>query len=140
MNRQSFLKETGYALAGICLSCVACTKRNAEEMQEQVPENSLLFTINLNTQLQATGDFLINKNVLVVRLANTNELSSFTAVQRDCTHAGGFLYWDPATTRFICPVHGSEFSATGVVLTGPAVNNLKRYKITIENNQLLITS
>lgn len=138
MNRKTFLQESIGALTAVCLSCAACTRYNEEELYPV--RSGPLLTINLCNQLLNNGDTLISNNIIVVRLNNGNQPASFTAVQRDCTHAGGLLYWDQTTTRFICPVHGSEFSATGVVLTGPAFNNLKRYTITLQNNQLLITS
>jgi cytochrome b6-f complex iron-sulfur subunit len=136
MNRKAFLQESSFALAAVCLACGSCTK----EKQQQPTDNStaLLFSINLGVQLLSIGDSLLSKNVLVVRLAATNSTTSFTAVQRDCTHAGGFLEWNKTAERFVCPVHGSEFSAAGSVLLGPAFNPLKQYKIVLENNTLLI--
>lgn len=138
MNRKTFLQESIGALTAVCLSCAACTRYNEEELYSN--QTGPLLTINLTNQLLNNGDTLISNNIIVVRLANGNQPASFTAVQRDCTHAGGLLYWDQTAARFICPVHGSEFSATGIVITGPAFNNLKRYTITLQNNQLLITS
>lgn len=132
------MQESSFAFAGVCLACSGCTKQ-----KQQQPQNSgsvVLFTINLDVQLLNKGDSLLSKNVLVVRLAVTNNTTSFTAVQRDCTHAGGFLEWNKTAERFICPVHGSEFSASGLVEVGPAVNPLKQYKIVIDNNILLIYS
>ena len=83
---------------------------------------------------------MVSNNIIVVRLSTSLQPTSFTAVQKDCTHAGGLLFWDKTAQRFICPVHGSEFDSSGVVLMGPAFNNLKKYKINIQNNQLLISA
>jgi cytochrome b6-f complex iron-sulfur subunit len=138
VNRKQFIKESSYSIAAICLSCVACTKEKGMA-DEPTATNRVLFNINLNTQLLAIGDSLLSNNVLLVRLSAGNTPSSFTAVQRDCTHAGGFLTWDKTKERFWCPVHGSEFSAAGIVLLGPAINPLKVYKVVIENNSLTVT-
>ena len=38
-----------------------------------------------------------------------------------------------------CPVHGSQFDVTtGVVLTGPAMENLCRYNVRILGNDILV--
>jgi cytochrome b6-f complex iron-sulfur subunit len=136
MNRKQFLQESSFAFAAVCMACASCTKE--KQPQPEQTTDSVLFTINLGVNILNTGDSLLNKNVLVVRLAAANSVTSFTAVQRDCTHAGGFLDWNKSKERFVCPVHGSEFSATGAVLLGPAFNPLKQHKITIQNNTLTI--
>lgn len=43
-----------------------------------------------------------------------------------CTHLGGVLNWNAAERSWDCPLHGSRFSATGEVLEGPALNDLRR--------------
>jgi cytochrome b6-f complex iron-sulfur subunit len=138
MNRKHFLKESSWAIAAACLSCTACTWKKMESPQALV--NATLFTIDLATQLIAVGDSMVNKNMLVVRLSTDNRTDAFTAVQRDCTHAGGWLEWNPLKQQFVCPVHGSEFNAAGVVTMGPAVNPLQRFKLLLENNLLTIST
>ncbi|GAC53543.1 FAD-dependent oxidoreductase [Gordonia amicalis] len=41
-----------------------------------------------------------------------------------CTHLYGVLRWNDAEQSWDCPLHGSRFSHTGVVLEGPATRNL----------------
>ena len=37
-----------------------------------------------------------------------------------CSHLGCTVPYEPATGRFVCPCHGSEFSTDGEVLNEPA--------------------
>ena len=47
-----------------------------------------------------------------------------------CTHLGCTPNWFPAETRFRCPCHGSNFSADGDVIAGPAPKPLWRVQVT----------
>lgn len=68
------------------------------------------------TVTAATGSYLV---------ARTAQ-SAFTAVTAVCTHEGcavtGF-----ANARYVCPCHGSEFSTSGAVVTGPASSPLRQF-------------
>jgi Rieske Fe-S protein len=75
----------------------------------------------------------------VVRLAEGNEPSSFTAVQSACTHENGIIAYSANQGRFICPNHGSQFSTTGAVQNGPATSSLKKYAVSISGTTLTIT-
>ena len=59
-----------------------------------------------------------------------------TAVLMLCTHKGCVL--EQSGTALSCPCHGSEFSATGLVLKEPADVNLTRYRITTDEQFLHI--
>lgn len=47
-----------------------------------------------------------------------------------CTHLGCTPNWFPAESRFRCPCHGSNFSAQGDVIAGPAPKPLWRVQVT----------
>jgi cytochrome b6-f complex iron-sulfur subunit len=53
--------------------------------------------------------------------------SSFVALSRICTHQG--CDTGVQGDRFVCPCHGSMFSATGDVLRGPAERPLQRLSV-----------
>lgn len=43
-----------------------------------------------------------------------------------CTHMGGILSWNELERTWDCPLHGSRFTHDGIVLEGPAVEDLKK--------------
>jgi menaquinol-cytochrome c reductase iron-sulfur subunit len=55
-----------------------------------------------------------------------------------CTHLACPYHWDDAQTKFVCPCHGSMFSADGKVLVGPASRPLDRYISKVEAGKILI--
>ncbi|GEP98556.1 Rieske (2Fe-2S) protein [Chitinophaga cymbidii] len=60
----------------------------------------------------------------------------FSALWMRCTHQGAELQASGASLQ--CPAHGSEFSNTGKVTSGPADNDLRTFPVSINNNQLFI--
>jgi len=43
-----------------------------------------------------------------------------------CPHLGGVLAWNAAERSWDCPLHGSRFTADGIRLEGPALDDLER--------------
>ncbi len=54
------------------------------------------------------------------------------ALNAECTHLGCVVPWDPMQEKFVCPCHGSQYDAKGLVLRGPAPGPLKLAKVDIE--------
>jgi Rieske Fe-S protein len=108
------------------------------EKESVTPDGEPLFRVNLDTELRLPDDFLQRKDVLVIRLAAGNVPESFAVLHGICPHAGGVLVWEPSSDRVFCPVHGSRFTDEGVVTTGPAAQNLKKYRYEINSNELLV--
>jgi nitrite reductase/ring-hydroxylating ferredoxin subunit len=62
-----------------------------------------------------------------------------SALADRCTHRGGPLH--EGTTRdgaVVCPWHGSCFSATGAVVSGPATRPQPRYAVRVEAGRVLV--
>jgi nucleotide-binding universal stress UspA family protein/nitrite reductase/ring-hydroxylating ferredoxin subunit len=45
---------------------------------------------------------------------------NLTTMSAKCTHAGCTVKWDASEHGWLCPCHGSRYSATGQVVAGPA--------------------
>jgi len=68
--------------------------------------------------------------LIVTRLAN----NVFQAVTSRCTHQGCTVGTYNGS-NLVCPCHGSVFTASGVVVSGPAQANLTNYPATFQNNR-----
>jgi Rieske Fe-S protein len=146
MERSEFISKLGLGML-VCAGCgfASCGSKNSDPTpaQGQPPPASgsgTLFTSNLSTELPNIGDSKVADGVILVRIAGGNTAASFTAVQVACTHQGTAIAFNTGQDRFICPLHGSEFSTSGAVLLGPAVIALQEYKIDIAGNTLTVSS
>lgn len=74
----------------------------------------------------------------VLALFNIN--GKLYAIDDACTHAGGSLAEGAvAGTVVTCPWHGATFDiATGAVLSDPAYEGVKSYKVKVEGDDVLI--
>jgi cytochrome b6-f complex iron-sulfur subunit len=96
------------------------------------------FTLNLddaaNSSLKTKGNALRSNGVIV---AYTNA-GTYIAVASTCTHEGGTVGYEAGANNFVCPNHGSAFSATGSVVNGPATQALKQYNTTLTGATLRV--
>lgn len=146
MDRKEFLSTFGYGLAAVCAGgCLASCSKSTDTPTPggggpgPTPPAGTSFTVDLNNEIKNIGESITKSGVIVVRLAAGATASSFTAVQVACTHQGTPVNFNNNQTRFICPNHGSQFTTEGVVLNGPASQNLKKYNITIASNTMTVT-
>jgi cytochrome b6-f complex iron-sulfur subunit len=56
------------------------------------------------------------------------------AIYRRCTHLGCAVPYDQATGQFVCPCHGSAFTADGDVLNAPAPRPLDLFSLSINDD------
>jgi Rieske Fe-S protein len=86
--------------------------------------------------------------LLVVRLTSAADESGIAAPSAVCTHLGCTVLpvrCAPGPgcsigTRLHCPCHGSQFSADGTLLAGPAVSNLQRYAAAFDGTTVTIST
>ena len=74
------------------------------------------------------------------RIAVFNTGDSFLAIDDECTHEGGPLSEGSVEgTCVCCPWHGAEFDlCTGEVLTPPAVENVRPYKVVVSAGEISV--
>jgi len=71
---------------------------------------------------------------LVARTAQ----NAFTALTAICTHEGCTVSGFENQT-YVCPCHGSRYSTSGTVISGPAPSSLRSFQTQFNNNVLTIT-
>jgi len=72
----------------------------------------------------------------VIAVRDPANADGVIALDSLCTHQGCHVDW--AETEFACPCHGSKFSPTGEVTSGPANEPLGTYEAKIEDGLVLI--
>ena len=148
MERKDFIEQVGLSAASILIfGCMqGCSKSDSPAPTPPTgttnppPVKAIDFTINITTNpytsLNTAGGFYVDKtNNIIIARTLTDE---FLAVSSLCTHQQVLLDFQASNNRFYCSGHGSAFSTTGSVLTGPAASALKQYKTTRTGNSLRI--
>jgi cytochrome b6-f complex iron-sulfur subunit len=136
MERRQFLGALTGPVVAACTVCMAACSKNGGGSNGAVNAN---FTVDLASNLAAVGSSLVQNGVIIVRLAPANVPASFTAVQVACTHEGTFINYNASGNNFVCPNHGSTFTAGGAVTLGPASSSLKQYNISISGSTMTVT-
>lgn len=75
----------------------------------------------------------IYRYVLVARIS-ADECSALNGI---CTHEGCIVA-QHARPLFVCPCHGSRYTATGAVVQGPAPASLPRFETELAGGELYI--
>ena len=140
MNRKEFIVRSCIACTSITLlssfieSCT--TVRHASG---SLNDNGLLVDLKeFDTKKDGTRAYVIVRNdalqfpICVYRM----EDNTYSAVLMQCTHQGAEL--QVSGDQLTCPAHGSEFDQSGKVTQGPAAQNLRRFPVTVNNEQLFI--
>ncbi len=99
------------------------------------PGNTLKLDLTNPTYaaLNNAGGFVVAQGIIV---ANTP--TGYVAIDNTCTHQGCGIAYNSTSNNFPCPCHGSVFSTTGAVITGPATVALKSYVVAKSGNTLTI--
>lgn len=134
MKRKEFLTALTGSFSVACLACLAqaCSK---DESGAPAPVNttgsSSGFSINLDTDMKSVNTYVAKNGFIVIRTATGNTVASFVAYSAVCPHAGATVEYNANTSSFLCPAHGSTFSATGALIQGPATRGLTKLEIEI---------
>lgn len=105
----------------------------------------------VNASIENGNKFIINQNLLsqeqpFIKVRNLsipydilvflNDKKIYEAIYMKCSHQDNPVYFDGK--QFNCPTHGSSFTKTGIVLNGPANQNLKNLRTETKNENLII--
>ena len=154
MERKEFIEKVGLSGAAILIfGCMqSCSKASDMTSSPNNPPNSggtsgggtannkIDFTIDISTSpydvLKKEGGYFVYSvsKVIIARITATELI----AVSSQCTHQGETLEYKTTTSKFYCPLHGSNFSQNGSVANGPATAALKQFKTSLNGNMLRI--
>lgn len=145
MERRDFVSNLSMAVALACAGgLAACTKHMADAPDNNNGGgNNAKLTADLGTELLNTGNFKIGGGVILIRIAAGNTPAAFSALSSTCTHEGCTVSTFNTTSDLIeCNApcgHGSRYTTTGAVQTGPATAALAKMTISINGNTLSVS-
>jgi Rieske Fe-S protein len=139
MNRKEFIKDCGYACAGMMLVSLGISSC-APAKYVQVENKNNILTVLKSEFVEGTNTrkYIIVKTpnldypVIVYRFSDT----SYQALLLKCTHQGSEL--NVNGDMLTCPAHGSEFGTKGEVLAGPADQPLTSFRVTLTDTTIQI--
>jgi len=144
MERKDFIEQIGLSGAAILIfGCMqGCSKSDGTTTNNNGNNNNATvdFTIDISKSpydaLKNIGGFYVEPitNVIVVKTT----ASEIIAVSAICTHQQASITYQANNNRFYCAAHGSVFSTTGAVTTGPATAALKKYQTTLTGTVLRV--
>jgi len=91
--------------------------------------------VNMGTvsELPPAGSAPANHPKVKVWLSNTED--GVVALYKVCTHLGCLYNWNNQEGKFICPCHGSQFTAEGQYIQGPAPRSLDKFAVSAVDSQ-----
>ena len=142
MNRKDFISSCGMTCLGVFALGLALPACGTSRMvTAEISGSDLLVPLSAFETGKEKGalSYVVVQNELlqypicVFRL----EGQQYSAVLMQCTHQGAEL--QAFGDRLLCPAHGSEFTKTGEVQSGPADQPLRRFPVIIEPSQLRLS-
>ena len=85
-----------------------------------------------------TADAFIQRELMHHIWAVRTSASEVTVYSPICPHLGCSYDWDPRTSRFMCPCHGSVYTLDGRVVAGPAPRPLDTLPLEIRADRLFV--
>jgi cytochrome b6-f complex iron-sulfur subunit len=92
-------------------------------------------TLPAYSSLNSAGGSVIVQRIIVI---NTDG-SHYVALSSICTHQGCTLAYNSGTDNLQCPCHGSVYTTSGSVVSGPAPRSLQTYPVSKTGNILSIS-
>ncbi|MFT6747031.1 MAG: cytochrome b6-f complex iron-sulfur subunit [Glaciecola sp.] len=143
MERRKFIKSCCYVGVGIpIIGSVLASCESLYYAKSTVKSNTLVIPLSEFTRVDKNKTskrkfILVQTDKLKFPVCIYHmEKDVYVASLLKCTHQGCEL--NVGGGRYSCPCHGAEFSNKGEVLSGPAESNLKTYKTTIKNENIIV--
>ncbi|HMD78884.1 MAG TPA: Rieske 2Fe-2S domain-containing protein, partial [Nitrososphaerales archaeon] len=126
---------TGLIAVAAALSTVKLPTSNVLQSETTTtqlgaPTGSIAKMSNLKVNTPVYFEYPTGYTNMLMLLAD----GSISAVSLYCTHVCCQLTWVPTQTVLYCQCHGSAFDPVGKVLQGPAVVDLPKIQLRIDNN------
>jgi cytochrome b6-f complex iron-sulfur subunit len=145
MKRKEFITLLGVGAGTVVVaSCLGGCGKGGEPAPDPAPGAPVLTLNNVSTNIDLNDpnkSYIVQSGVIVAKTG----ANSYVALGGACTHAGNPMTYNKTNNNFPCsltdppnPGHGSIFDANGVLLSGPANGNLKKYTYTLENDTLKV--
>jgi len=121
LDRRKFMKTSSLAGTALCCGLVGLTSNcTAIQYLDATLEDQ---TMSVEKSQWTEGEFVLVRNPrLPAPIYLRKNDDNYTALLLECTHKQCEVR--PGTQVLKCPCHGSEFSNSGQVLTGPAEKDL----------------
>lgn len=143
MNRRNFIIQSCAAcLAAGALSTIVSSCNTSKYITGKLIKDGLTIHKNsFKTSRNGKAGFLtalvirnetLKYPLYVYRFTDTE----YVALWMQCTHQGAELQAFGDSLQ--CPAHGSEFDKRGNVTSGPADRNLKKFPVTVQDDELFI--
>lgn len=104
----------------------------------KLTDNGMLVNADEFRSGNKTRDYVIIRHddllfpICLYRLSD----NEYSAILMRCSHQGAEL--QVSGDRLMCPAHGSEFDKSGHVVQAPAISDLRKFPVSILDNQLFI--
>ncbi len=143
MDRKDFIKTCGIALVGLPFASVLLSScQSIYYATSNIEHNRIV--VPLSEFEIVKKNRTVHRDFVMVRTSNQNfpiclyktGENQYVASLMECTHRGCEL--NVGGGMYSCPCHGSEFDTNGTVLEGPADQDLKTFKTSIENENIYI--
>ena len=142
MDRRTFTKSCiacmiGATVAPILSSCQSTHYATGSIEPDGLSISKSEFTYMKNLQ-KATREYIIIRNdqlefpIYVYRISDRE----YSALWMKCTHQGNEL--QASGDHLHCSGHGSEFNNKGIVVQGPAEDNLRSFKVSADKKRIFI--
>lgn len=149
MERKDFIEQVGLSGAAILIfGCMqSCSKSDGPSTNTNNGAGSggnntstVDFSIDISKSpydaLKNIGGFYVDTvtNIIIVKTT----ASEIIAVSAICTHQQSSITYQANNNRLYCAAHGSIFTTTGAVTTGPATTALKKYQTSLTGTILRV--